>query len=331
MIMIVEVLEAAGVEIHYGTGGEISICCPFCSERGESEDTKFRLGINTVKGVAHDFNCGWRGHGAAYIAKQLARVFGVKLLYRKPETLAVRTPVVETPPIAPIATVGVPEGFEVFTQHPNRVERQARQYLDQRGVSVLQIVAHKMGYAAAGEYAYRILIPVLDENGVSHGWVGRAFLPQVKPKYLNTPGMKCLWGVKKNATVAIVTEGIMDALRVEKALMRSRSMVAVARLGSAITAFEMDQLKLFSQVIAFPDEDRAGVKAADALCMRCKSRGIPVSVVVPQKMTGRDPGDMDEDEIWEKLHMAMPWSEAVIAERPNLRLQLAATKGGLFE
>lgn len=314
--MILEILETAGVAVQFD-GDEMNICCPFCVERGESPDQRFRLGINTVKGVAYDFNCGWRGHGTAYIAKQLARVLGVKLKYGR----SVEPPGVNAGVLAKAPVVGEPEGFEPFTRTPSREERRAREYLRDRGVSVAQIVRHRMGYASAGRYAYRILIPVTGLDGVVHGWVGRAFVPGIKPKYLNTPNVKSLWGATRAGALAIVTEGVMDALRVETALLRVRDTVSVCRLGSAITALQTEQLKAFEKIVVFPDEDYAGVRAAQELCQRCAARGTSVAVVVPPAMTGRDPGDMDDEEIWAKLQGAIPWSKSA-----ELELQLAGTK-----
>ena len=142
------------------------------------------------------------------------------------------------------------------------MERKARKYLRERQVSTLQIVRHKIGYAASGAYGWRIIFPVLMENGKVCGYTGRDFTTHQKPKYLNSTGYKGLWNAQRRARTAVVVEGIMDALRVEKALLRARDAVAVARLGSIITPLQMDQLKQFEQVIIFPDQDKPGVEGA---------------------------------------------------------------------
>ena len=59
-----EALEAAGIEVRSGASAEeIWMCCPFCQERGESPDGRFRLGVNLRSGKAQCFNCQWKGRG----------------------------------------------------------------------------------------------------------------------------------------------------------------------------------------------------------------------------------------------------------------------------
>ena len=61
---IVEALEAAGIEVRPGASDEeIWMCCPFCQERGESPDGRFRLGVNIRTGQGQCFNCSWKGRG----------------------------------------------------------------------------------------------------------------------------------------------------------------------------------------------------------------------------------------------------------------------------
>jgi DNA primase len=316
--MIVDILTSAGIEIHYLTkAGEIAVCCPFCGE------SRFRCGINFQRGVAHCYNCSWACGTEAGIVKQLSRVLRVPLrsIRRRVGRGGAVPPVVRAETERETVLSGLPDGYEPFRKASTEVSRQARAYLESRQISLLQIVRHKIGYAAAGRLSYRVIFPVIAEDNMVHGSVARSFLATGKPKYLNSPGMKMLWNAKPLGASAVVVEGVMDALRVETALLSVRDTQAVARLGSAITPLQMDQLKEFERVTILPDQDEAGVKGAIELGHRCAARGIRTFVCVPPAMTERDPGDMSTSEIVELLCDAVLWNTAA-----ELKLKLSATR-----
>jgi DNA primase len=258
-----------------------------------------------------------------YTARRLCEIFGLKFSSRQfveeRKKQRNKRAVIEKEP--EVVGPGLPREYESFNDTVDPIGTKARAYLKQRGVSTLQISRHKIGYAAAGEMAWRVLFPLIDEEGVIHGCAGRDFSGQQTPKYLNTPGVKLLWNAHRPATTAVVVEGVMDGIRVEKALLQAHDMLAVARLGSVITSVQLDQLKRYDKVIVLPDWDRAGVHGATELCGRCDARGIQTSVVVPFAMTGQDPGDMSEEAIMDSLRGAVRWS--VSTEK---RLRLAATR-----
>jgi DNA primase len=257
-----------------------------------------------------------------YTARRLSEAFGLKFSPRAfvEERKTQRTGKVskkEEEPIGP----GLPLEYETFRDVCDSIGEKARAYLKDRGVSTSQIVRHKIGFAAAGEMAWRVLFPIIDDEGIIHGCAGRDFSGHQIPKYLNTPGVKLLWNAHRPASTAVVVEGVLDALRVETALLQTNGIVAVARLGSIITKLQLDQLKHYDKVVVFPDFDRAGVHGAIELCTRCDGRGIQTSVVLPPAMTGNDPGDMKEEMIIDLLRGAVRWS--VTTEN---RLRLAATR-----
>jgi len=316
-VTLEEILETAGVDIHYGTGDEVNVCCPFCTERGESEDHRYRLGINTATGEAQCFNCSWKGRGLAYTGRQLCRIFGLKFRMTTRER---RARVEKAPPkLGKLA--GLPLEYEAFSGGKDAVERAALAYLKNRGISSLQIVRHKIGFAGAGDLAWRVIFPFVDAEGWVHGCAARAIRSNMEPKYLNTRGIKILWNAMPTASTAIVVEGVVDGLHVEQALLRERGMIAVARLGSSITRLQMKQLKQYDRIVVFPDRDRPGIVGASQLCTQCDDVGMRVSVVVPSKLDGRDPGSMSADEIVDGIHSALPWRKAT-----EFRLRLLASR-----
>ena len=120
--------------------------------------------------------------------------------------------------------------------------------------------------------------------------------PDQQPKYKNSPGLKNAMehGARK-ASTAVIVEGIMDALRVDTALLQVQGTAAIARLGSSITALQLDQLREYERLVIFPDFDRAGVHGATELAERIsEDRDSQLSIVIPAGMTGSDPGSMQD-------------------------------------
>lgn len=314
--MLDKVFDAAGIEVRETTQeGEVTICCPFCAERGETPDTRFRLGINTKKGLAHCYNCKWASRDERKIVKELSRVFGVtvRLRYRPKEQEEKKT--IELTP------TGFPCEYERFTHGTDDpVARKAMTYLRSRKISLLQIAKHSIGYAAYGRMAWRVLFPVFGPRDKVYGCVGRAFGVAMTPKYLNTPNIKLLWNAHRVGRVAIVVEGVTDALRVERRMPMEMGAVPVARLGSTITRHQLEQLEQYKKIIILPDWDRAGVEGAIDLAARCE--GMNVRIAVPHVMDGRDPGSLQFD-VKEALETAVPWTKAV-----EHRLHLAAVRRG---
>jgi hypothetical protein len=258
--------------------------------------------------LAYCFHCNWKSGNIAKTLKELCRVLGVK--YGSWTVVQAKkgqeTDVVEVS----LEPTGLPVGYESFSQTPDQIEKLARAYLTKRKVSISQIVRHKIGFAGVGPMSWRIIFPVMGTDGEIYGCVGRTFSLSGKPKYLNTPNIKLLWGANRPAATAVVVEGVMDALRVERALLAFRNKVAVARLGSTITHAQMNQLKEYENVVIFPDHDRAGIIGAIKLADRCSDAKLHVSMIVPPIMDDVDPGGMTDQEIVTEINDARPWGES---------------------
>lgn len=319
-MILEDLLERTG-GITSRKGSEVMLDCPFCSERGvvPGHNTA-TLGINTRQGIGHCFRCEWKSRSFRFTVKELCRILGIQYSLRdrreEPQRIEEK-PVIEEP-----VESGLPQEYERFTWGDDPIEKLARQYLNTRGVSRLQILRHNIGYAVTGNLAWRILFPVYGDGKKIYGVVGRTFHKDGKPKYLNTPGLKLLWNAHRQGSTAVVTEGVMDALSVERALYSKRDWVAVARLGNTMTELQMRQLKNYEQVIILPDHDAAGIHGAKELANRCTDMGIGVSVSIPRVNDGRDPGSMTEDEIREDIMGATKWNGKIT----EWKLRLSATR-----
>ncbi len=316
-MLLQELLERADVD-YKQKDDEISICCPFCP----THDDRMLLGINVENGLAHCFHCGWSSGGVIETAKALAEVYGISFRIhfeaKKDEKEYVPKPV----PTEPVVISRLPVEYERFVgDTSDKVEKRIRGYLKSRGVSHLQIERHQIGFAACGRYAWRAIFPVLGEDGKCYGFVARSIDVRQQPKYLNSPGIKLLWGAHQAAKTAVIVEGVLDALRVEHALMRRRDWIAVARLGSTMTGSQFRQLRKYERLILLPDRDAAGVKGAVAVAELCAANHIQVEMAIPQEMDGRDPGDMTEDEVNDYIDSAQQWTQATY-----YRMKTAAAK-----
>lgn len=327
MGVLLDVLAAAGVEVREtGKQDEYTICCPFC----EPADEKFHFGLNTTQGLGHCFRCDWASRGVFRTARLLAHAYGISHpgLWQSAKPVKRRRVDDDVAPPAeerhvPATPYTLPAEYEsLFSPGAelDPAQRQTISYLRGRGVSLLQMARHKVGYASCGRLAWRALFPVMDEQGAARGCVARAVSGQL-PKYLNSTGIKHIWGVHVPGSVAVLSEGLLDALAVERALMRRTGYVALADLGCSLTHVQLAQLRQYRSLILFPDHDVAGLNGVIRVGEKCHAAGLRVEVHVPSCVTGRDPGDMSEQEISDRLASLRPWSRETVE-----RIRFAMTR-----
>jgi DNA primase len=306
-LILLDVLDSSGQEYkRTGKKGEVRAQCPFCIEKGMVAQDAC-LGINVGSGVGHCFRCGWSSDGLKRSVEELCRATGLDAGLFRVQRREVREALVEEEEKELLPT-GYPDEYERFAKLDDPVEKQAWLYLKDRGVTWKQVKKHRIGFAAVGRLSYRVIFPVVGRDEQVYGAVGRDFTGEQQPKYLNTPGMKMLWGGEQEQARAVVTEGIMDALSAERAL-GAYGFACLARLGSAITELQLKQLSHYKKVIILPDWDKAGVLAALRLGKEAKDYGIAIGVSIPSVLDGRDPGSMGEKEIQQWVEKAQEWGQ----------------------
>lgn len=144
-------------------------------------------------------------------------------------------------------------------------------------------------------YKNRITLPSYSRTGLLNGFIGRTIKDE-EPKYINPPESdiyskgKLLFGLKE-ATEAIRTEGfayLVEGNLDVKMLQAYGYENTVAPGGTALTP---DQVELLSRhcnhVILIPDNDEAGIKAADKNIDLFLGRNFRVEVV--ELPYGEDP------------------------------------------
>jgi DNA primase len=188
---------------HYESKGQISFDCPVCAEEKglDSGDGKGNLEINYIRHVYKCWACG-ETHGThgplgklfdGYATKQQKKIYNLI----KPEELQLQD--------KKRVRLRLPEGFTTFKDsNPRFIPHiEAYKYLLSRGINDEMIEKYSIGYTVQGEFAYRVIIPSFDKDGILNYFVGRAWVNK-KMKYKNPAS------VPKDEIIFLV-EGAFDS------------------------------------------------------------------------------------------------------------------------
>jgi hypothetical protein len=308
-----------------GNSDEVLMPCPFCTGSVDSSGTRLVFGLNLINGKAHCFRCDWKSSSPLYTARELCRAWGIDFSWRLRLSASEAQEAVSAAPVEPQRAIpsGLPEEYERFHFPPiDDIEQLAYDYVLSRHITRQEIEDYQIGFAAAGDKAWRILFPVFGEDNLVYGCTGRDFSGKSALKYKNTDGIKLLFNGQHKAKTAVVVEGPTDTLAVARVLLRQfPHTVAVGALGSVITVEQLAQLSKYEHVIHFPDFDAPGVKGACKRADITTEAGIKTSVIIPDSMTGDDPGSLDGDTIAAYLRVAQPWTKS-----QKLRMRLRSLK-----
>ncbi|QEH62048.1 DNA primase [Spiroplasma chinense] len=177
------------------------------------------------------------------------------------------------------------------------------EYLIKKGFEKKDIVnsglIYSKGISNKCFFENRIVFPILDDEGNTIGFSGRAFKEGDEPKYKNSMENIVFKksqlaynfsNAKKEIRVKneiLILEGFMDVISLERVGIFN----SVAIMGTSFTDFHV---KLFSKVTKnfklFLDGDKAGVKASLKTAMFLMDRKINVTVI--SNKTGKDPDEL---------------------------------------
>lgn len=290
---ILEALEAAGVEIHPGSNeDEITLCCPFCLEEGETSiDERFRLGINIRTGKANCFNCGKKAGNGDWIFKELERVLETGEITARQDAKKKKKS---------NGHVTLPEGF-LRLYHHNSVDlkdswfRKAYTYAKSRRITDDQLKDKRIGYTLIGNYHHRIIFPVYVHDKLK-GYVGRDFIGDQDPPYKNSSGDKTLYNFPKHRkSTVVLLEGVIDTLVVERSA-RKLDIDAISILGDKLTDEQVEMLSSYKRIILWFDPDKAGVNAS-LRAVKIIPKDKIVKIVLPRGFVHEGASDVDPDEL----------------------------------
>jgi|HubBroStandDraft_5_1064220.scaffolds.fasta_scaffold05868_4 DNA primase len=304
---LLDTLEARGIhfKLHTSRENEIYICCPFCTDRNETPDSRFRFGVNYVTGQAHCFNCGKKFRDFEYLKKALTEKLDTGEWQLSQE--AIRKRALQTP------VVRLPSDFIALSEVKRKThwDRVALNYLYKRGITDEQIESKHIGYSMVGDFRYRIVIPVY-YNGKLEGLVARAFVEGLEPKYRNSLGNKTLFNVPRESTNSgiILSEGAFDAYAIERALASKYNFDSCAVLGHTLTERQLNIVKRYDRIILWTDPDVAGIEGLITMGQQLNSIGKErVEAVVPRlESNDREPSELTGREIRGRLNHVQRWT-----------------------
>jgi len=323
-MILEDLLIQSGVDYEpvRGSKDEVLIPCPFCTGSSDVSGERKVFGLDLVNGKAHCFRCDWKSASVVYTARMLCKAWDIDFSWRLRLSAAEAQEVAserKPDPKKAAEPVGLPLEYERFGDPTDEIEQFAMAYLQGRGITRRDIRDYQVGFAGAGDFSWRIMFPVIGEDGVVYGCVGRDFSGKSKMPYRNTEGIRLMWNGQHAATTAVVCEGVMDAIRVNRVLREQfPDHVAMAALGAGLTPEQLAQLSKYEQVIMFSDWDVAGVKETAQRAEVCAEAGMHSLIVEPDSMTGDDPDSMSYDQIFRCITSARLWTNS---EKYRLRLR----------
>lgn len=169
----------------YGSKHQYGYDCPNCMDiKGlDKGDNKGNLEINLNKFVYHCWGCGISGPLGklfdSYGTKKQKKVYNLI----KPEELKQQEN--KKPKLK------LPEGYTTFEDsNPRFIPHiEAYKYLQSRGITDEIIKKYKIGYTVTGDFAYRIIVPSFNKEGVLNYFVARAWVKS-RLKYKNPTAEK---------------------------------------------------------------------------------------------------------------------------------------------
>jgi len=310
---LIEALEAAEIEYkpHASAEDEIYLCCPFCVEKGESPDERFRLGVNTVTGRAHCFNCEWSG-GGDYTFSKLTQALETGDIEAQQENRKHRK--------RKSTQVELPEGFTEVLDREGHWGKIAYRYLTGRGITEKQMEDNTIGYTLVGDFHHRIVFPVYVRKKL-RGLVGRDMTGDQKPKYRNSVGDKALYNVQRHPRKAVcLFEGIFDTLLAERPA-KKLDIDTNGLLGHTLQFHQLDLLEPYKTIYTWLDPDKAGI-AGYFNIRRILPKDKVMRVVLPRGFfhdgaSDKEPSELPPESITKRLANALVFT-------PELELKLKA-------
>jgi DNA primase len=271
------------------TKGNHAFHCPFCKHH------KPKLEIDPKTGFYHCWTCEppTKGRNLVSLLKKLqasaAQIAEMRTYF--PDGKGE----VEDKEYKPVE---LPKEFKTFSKNTTNITfRQARAYLNQRGITENDIIKYNIGYCETGQYRNSIIVPSYDAKGRINYFISRSFEKDPARKY-NAPSCN------KNELVGleyfinwkvpvILCEGIFDAI----ALKRN----AIPLFGKSIPKALMMKLVQSEVKTVYLALDKDALKEALKYAQQLIDLGKDVYLI---ELNGKDPSDIGFEEMTKYLHHA---------------------------
>lgn len=271
------------------TKGNHAFNCPFCKHH------KPKLEIDPSSGFYHCWTCDppTKGKNLVYLLKRLQASSEqvAEMASYFPEGRKDQTD-------KSYEVVSLPKEYQpLSTVKSSLPYRQAKAYLNRRGITDLDILKYNIGYCESGRYANSIIIPSHNKSGQINYFISRSFEKDPKRKY-DAPSCN------KNELIGfeyyinwkvpvILCEGVFDAI----ALKRN----AIPLFGKTLPKSLMMKLVEREVQTVYLALDKDALKAAITYSQQLIDMGKDVYLI---ELQGKDPSDMGFEEVTKVLHNA---------------------------
>jgi DNA primase len=282
------------------TAGKFKALCPFHNEKTPS------FTIDDQKQNYHCFGCGAHGDILSFLTESEGYDFNsaVEFLAKEAGLEIVKTQSNRREYKKKLNDLEIYQKFTDYFRQQLLYNNQAKKYLGSRGITIKEVEQFALGYAPkidelcrfaqenslpmeklielgifkkseyGNSYCYfqeRLVFPIKNHRGEFVAFGGRTLLPDVKPKYINSPEhlyfkkrellynfQLALNHIRKSKQV-VVSEGYMDVI----AFHQQGFYNVVAPLGTAFSPEHLKNLwQVANKVIICLDGDEAGQKAS---------------------------------------------------------------------
>lgn len=299
---VLALLEAKGIDYVHKGGDEYAIVCPFQANHSDGQDSKPSFGINVEKLKAHCFSC-----GASMNEVSLTKwLLGDEIDDEQMAVLSVRARLKKIQGQEDDLFVEAAE-METYMPPGKPFDR------EYRGISVETYRTLGAIECQRGRYENRICFPIFQHERLL-GVDARALGSEV-PKYLRPKGCdakKWLYpfdlAKRQKVGQVILVEGIYHSINF---FHRTGKAEALCYFGSNNWSEHKTLLVLElnpEQVIFWPDNDKAGIKALETICPGL-GQWVDLWYIPPEVLPddGRDLGDFSLEEIEHFLSLKRRW------------------------
>ena len=188
--------------------------CPFCSS------SKEKLAVNIAKGVWHCWVCGTSGKKITSLVKKLDCT---SQQLQEIANLSNDVEYVHIENTADTVPLRLPEEYKLLSvPSSSKIYKECIRYLRKRGITLQDILKHRIGYCEDGEYKNRIIVPSYDANNKLNYFVSRIIYDTEYNKAFKYKNPK----VSKNVIVfenfinwnypLVFVEGVFDAFSIKR-------------------------------------------------------------------------------------------------------------------
>ena len=289
--------EVLGQSARVRKGGwQLTYHCPFCADKNLATQKLEVAVAGPATGNYHCWRCNARGKSFGSLLRKLNsptkyrdaifKLTGdIKLLRSKKKKYH---------------DLEIPAEFiPIYTPQKGPEYKNALNYLIRRGITKEDIIRYNIGYCEEGSYAYHIIIPSYDSNGILNFFIGRRYYttdgvcPHKKPDVsMNIVGFESFLNYNEPVNLC---EGVFDALTIRNNAVPLFGKYPSKKLQENLIHNKTKRVNIIL--------DNDAMKDAIRNCELMIKLGIEVALV---KLDGKDPSVIGFEKIHELIRQAKP-------------------------